>query len=117
MRIFNSIDTAAAKHHLVLCQSSRLIREQILDLTQVLGDVEGPALDPAVQLLIVQGEVIVNEIDLAQFHNLNGHVERDGNQHLSDRNGLYDKQTVEHVAGIIKLLCSTAFETTTHKKK
>lgn len=55
MRIFNPIDTAAAEYHLVLCQSSSLIREQVLDLTQLLSDVEGPALDPGVQLLVVQG--------------------------------------------------------------
>lgn len=55
MGIFNPIDTAAAEHHLVLCQSSCLIREQVLDLTQVLSDIEGPALDPGVQLHVVQG--------------------------------------------------------------
>lgn len=86
MRIFHPIYTAAAEHHLVLCQSSRLIREQILDLTQVLSDVEGPALDPGVQLLVIQGQVVVDEVDLAQLHNLNGHVERNGDQHLLDRN-------------------------------
>lgn len=89
MRIFHPIYTAAAEHHLVLCQSSRLIREQILDLTQVLSDVEGPALDPGVQLLVIQGQVVVDEVDLAQLHNLNGHVERDGDQHLLDRNWLH----------------------------
>lgn len=54
MRIFNPIDAAAAEHHLVFCQRSRLIREQVLDLTQVLRDVKGPALDPRVQLLVVK---------------------------------------------------------------
>lgn len=86
MRVFHPEDTAAAEHHLVLCQSSRLIGEQVLDLTQVLSDVEGPALDPGVQLLVVQGQVVVDEVDLAQFHDLNGHVQRNGDQHLLDRN-------------------------------
>lgn len=90
MRIFYPIDTAAAKNHLVLCQSSCLIREQVLDLTQVLCDVEGPTLDPGVQLLVVQCQVIVDEKDLTQFHYFNGHVERDGNQHLLDRDGSYN---------------------------
>lgn len=55
MRIFNPIDTAATEHHLVLCQSSCLVREQVLDPTQVLCDVESPALDAGIQLLVVQG--------------------------------------------------------------
>lgn len=86
MRIFNPIDAATAEHHLVLGQSSSLIGEQVLDLPQILRDVEGPALDSGVQLLVVQGEVILDEVDLPQFHNLNGHVQRDGDEHLLDRN-------------------------------
>lgn len=59
----------------------------MLDLTEILGDVESPALDPGVQLLVVQVQVVVDEVDLAQFHNLDGHVERNGDQHLEDTNG------------------------------
>lgn len=55
MRIFNSKDTAAAKHHLIFCQRSCFIREQVLNLTEVLGNVESTALDPRVQLFVVQG--------------------------------------------------------------
>lgn len=82
VRILHAEDAAAAEHHLVLRQGSRLVGEQVLDLAQVLGDVEGPALDPGVQLLVVQVQVVVDEVDLAQLHKLDGHVERDGDQHL-----------------------------------
>lgn len=58
----------------------------MLDLTEILGDVQSPALNPGVQLLVVQVQVIVDEVDLAQFHNLNGHIERNGDQHLMDTN-------------------------------
>lgn len=80
-------DAAAAEHHLVLRQGSGLVGEQVLDLAQVLSDVEGPALDPGVQLFVVQLQVVVDEVDLAQFHKLDGHVERDGDQHLMDQKG------------------------------
>ncbi len=86
VRIFDPVDTAAPEHHLVLGQSSRLIREQVLDLPQILGDVEGPTLDPGVQLLVVQSQVIVDEVDLAKFHDFNGYVQRNGDQHLWERN-------------------------------
>lgn len=82
MRVLHPKDTAAAEHHLILRQSSCLVGEQVLDLTQVLSDVEGPALDPGVQLLVVKGQVVVDEVDLAQFHDLDGHVQRNGDQHL-----------------------------------
>lgn len=82
MRIFNPINTAATKHHLILGQRPRLVREQVLDLTQVLCDVESPALDPAVQLVVVQVHVIVDEVDLTQFYNLNRDVQRNGDEHL-----------------------------------
>lgn len=88
VRVLNPINTAAAEHHLVLRQSSRLISEEVLDLAQVLRDVQGPTLNPGIQLLVVQRQVIVDEVDLTQLHNLNGHVQRDGDQHLVDRNGL-----------------------------
>lgn len=74
MRIFNTVDTAAAENHVVFCQSARLIREKVLDLTQVLCNVESPALDPGVQLLVVQGQVILDEVHLSQFDNLDRHI-------------------------------------------
>ncbi|TNN72563.1 hypothetical protein EYF80_017170 [Liparis tanakae] len=63
-------------------------REEVLDLSEVLRDVQGPTLNPGIQLLVVQRQVIVDEVDLTQLHDLNGHVQRDGDQHLVDRKGL-----------------------------
>lgn len=76
-------DGASAKHHLVLCQSTSLVWEDVFDLPQVLRDVQGLALDAAVGLFIVQIHVISDEEDLADLHQLNGDVEGDGNQDLN----------------------------------
>lgn len=91
MGILHPKDATAAEHHPVFCESSCLVREQVLNLSQVLSDIEGPTLDPGIQLLIVKGQVIVDEVDLTQFHNLNGHIQRNGNQHLFDRNSVHVK--------------------------
>lgn len=53
-----------------------------MDLSQVLCDVQGLALDAGVRLLIVQIDVVGDEEDLANLHQLNGQVEGDGDQNL-----------------------------------
>lgn len=87
MGVLGAHDGASAKHHLVLCQSPGLVREDVLDLPQVLRDVQGLALDAAVGLLVVQIHVIRDEEDLADLHQLNGDVEGDGNQDLKGGRG------------------------------
>lgn len=101
MRILHAKNTAATKHHLVLCQGSRLIGKHVLDLTQVLCDVESPTLDPGVLLFVVHVQVVMDEVDLTQLHDLNGHVQRDGNQHLvdTDRKQLISKGKKLEVCG------------------
>ena len=82
MRVLGSSDGAASEQHAVLGQSSGLVRKDVLDLAQVLRDVQGPALNARVQSLVVEVQVVLDEIDLAQFDDLDGHIEGDGDQHL-----------------------------------
>lgn len=53
-----------------------------MDLSQVLCDVQGLALDAGVRLLIVQINVVGDEEDLTNLHQLNGQVQGDGDQNL-----------------------------------
>ena len=57
--------SATLEHHFVFCQSAGLVGEEVLNLPQVLGDVERPALYARVQLLAVQRQVLLDEVDLA----------------------------------------------------
>lgn len=82
MRILAAHDGATPEHHLVLGQRPRLVREDVLDLAQVLRDVEGSTLNGQIGLFIVQVKVVVQEEDLPELHQLNGHVQGNGNQHL-----------------------------------
>lgn len=52
-------DGATPEHHLILRQGPRLIREDILDLAQVLCDVEGSALNGPICFFIAQVKVIM----------------------------------------------------------
>lgn len=88
MGVLSAHDGAPAEHHLVLRQSASFVREDVLDLPQVLRDVEGLTLDAAVALFIVQVHVISDEENLADLHHLNGDVEGDGNQDLKGKNGI-----------------------------
>lgn len=54
-----------------------------MDLSQVLCDVQGLALDARVRLLIVQINVVGDEEDLTNLHQFNGQVEGDGDQDLT----------------------------------
>ncbi len=85
VRVLGAHDGASAKHHLVLSEGASLVWEDVFNLSQVLGDVQGLALHAAVRLLIVQIDVIGDEEDLTNLHQLNGHVEGDGDQDLQRR--------------------------------
>lgn len=78
-------DGAPAKHHLVLSEGAGLVREDVFNLAQILCDVQSLTLHTAVCLLIVQINVIGDEEDLADLHQLNGHIEGDRNQDLQRR--------------------------------
>lgn len=75
---------AAAKHHLVLRQRARLVGEDVLHLAEVLGDVESSALQVGVGLLVVQLDVLMDEVHLADLDDLNRHKQGDGYQHLEE---------------------------------
>ena len=75
-------DGTTSEHHLVLGQRSCFVGEDVLDLTQVLSDVEGSTLNGQVSLFIIQVKVVVQEEDLPELHQLNGHVQGDWDQYL-----------------------------------
>lgn len=82
VRVLAAHDRATPEHHLVLGERPCLVREDVLDLAQVLRDVEGSALNGHIGLFVIQVKVIVQEEDLPELHQLNGHVQGDGDQHL-----------------------------------
>lgn len=84
MRIFYARHSAPSENHLILSQRAGFVREDILDLPQVLRDVQSPALQLGVGLLVVQLQVLVDEVHLAHLDDLDGDVERNGDQDLED---------------------------------
>lgn len=76
MWIVDPTNSATLELHFVLRESARLVREDILNLTQVFRDVQGPALHRLVRLLVVQLNVLHDEVHLAKLHQLHGHVQR-----------------------------------------
>ena len=70
MRVVHSPYGAAFKLHLVFSQRASLVREDVLNLSQVFRDVEGSALHPFVRLLVVQLQILGDEVDLTQLHQL-----------------------------------------------
>lgn len=83
MRVLRAHDGAPAEHHLVLGESAGLVGEDVLDLPEVLGDVQRLALDASVRLLVVEVDVVGDEEDLTDLHQLDGQVKRDGDQDLT----------------------------------
>lgn len=75
MREFSSHYGAAPEHHFILSQRPCLVREDILDLPQVLCDIKSATLDPRVLLLIIQVQVLSDEEHLANLYQLDGQVE------------------------------------------
>lgn len=84
MRVLHPGHGAAAEHHLVLGQRARLVGEDVLHLAEVLCDVESPALQVGVRLLVIQLHILVDEVHLADLHNLDRHKQGDGDQHLEE---------------------------------
>lgn len=82
MAVVKPCYTAPPKHHLILGESSCLIGKEVLNLPKVLSDVQSSALNGRVHLLIVELYITLDEIDLSQLHDFDGHVERNGNQDL-----------------------------------
>lgn len=82
VRVLHPCHCAAAEHHLVLGQRARLVREDVLHLAEVLCNIKSPTLQVGVRLLVVQLHVLVDEVHLADLHNLQRHKQRDGDQHL-----------------------------------
>ncbi len=71
MGVFYPCHSAAAKHHLVLSQRACLVREDVLHLAEVLGDVKSSALQVRVCLLVIQLRVLMDEVHLADLDDLN----------------------------------------------
>lgn len=85
MWVLSTHDGASAKHHLVLGEGARLVREYVFNLSQVLCDVERLTLDLTVCFLIIEVYVIGDEEDLTDLDQFNGHIEGDGNQDLEGK--------------------------------
>lgn len=85
MWVLDAHDGTSAKHHLVFSEGACLVREDVLNLSQVLRDVECFTLHATVCPLIIQVNVISDEEDLADLHQLDGHIQGDRNQHLQKR--------------------------------
>lgn len=84
MGVLHPCHSAAAKHHLVLCQRACLVREDVLHLAKILSDIKSSALQVRVCLLVIQLHVLMDEVHLADLDNLNRHKEGDGYQHLGE---------------------------------
>lgn len=54
VRVLGSCHSAAAEQHAVLCEGSRLVREQVLDLSKIFSDVQRSALHSCVQYWVIQ---------------------------------------------------------------
>ena len=75
MSVVDSSNGTAAEYHLVLCEGSSLVREDVHNLAEVLVDSESSALEGPVCMLVVHADVPVDEVDLSQLNNLDGHVQ------------------------------------------
>lgn len=82
MTVVKACHTASPKNHLILSERSCLIRKEVLNLSKVLGDIQGSALNSRIHFLIVEIHITLNKIYLSKLHNFNGNIERNGNQDL-----------------------------------
>lgn len=85
MGVLHTSHGAPPKHHLVLRQRASFVRKNVLHLAQVLGDVQSPTLQVRIGLLIIKIHVLVYEVHLTDFDNLNRHKQGDWDQHLKQR--------------------------------
>jgi len=82
MEIVLSSNRAALEYHLILCQSTSLVRKHVFYLSQVLIDVQCPALEGSVSDIIVHLHIPVDEINLDELDNHYSHIQRDWYEHL-----------------------------------
>ena len=85
-------DRAADELHHILGQGSRLVREDILDLSQLLVQTCGTGHEARVGLLVVHSPVHVQEVALDDLDELKGHIQGDGDelvQQNDEANGLH----------------------------
>lgn len=82
MAVIKACHTTSSKNHLILSEGSCLIRKEVLNLSKILGDVQGSALNSRIHFLIVEIHITLNKIYLSKLHNFNGNIERNGNQDL-----------------------------------
>ena len=82
MAVIKACHTTSSKNHLVLSEGSCFIRKEVLNLSKILSDVQGSALNSRTHFLIVEIHIALNKIYLAKLHNFNGNIERNGNQDL-----------------------------------
>lgn len=104
MGVLHPCHSAAAKHHLVLRQRARLVREDVLHLAEILGDIQSSALQVRVRLLVVQIHVLMDEVHLADLDNFNRHKKGDRYQHLGE-DRVFVRKEIEVVIGFSSLLC------------
>ena len=78
----DSADGTPPEHHHVLSQRARLVTEQLLRSPQLLTDVEGAALGTPPWPGVVQVDVLLQQVDVAQLHQLHADVERQRDHHL-----------------------------------
>lgn len=80
--IFAAHNGTTPEHHLVFRQGPCFVREDVLDLAQVFGNVEGSTLNGQISFFIIKVKVVMKEVHLPKLYQLNGHVQGDGDQHL-----------------------------------
>lgn len=82
MAVIKACHTTSSKNHLILSEGSCFIRKEVLNLSKILSDVQGSALNCRTHFLIVEIHIALNKIYLSKLHNFNGNIERNRNQDL-----------------------------------
>ena len=91
-----SLQSTSLEDHLVLCQGPRLVAEHELDLAELLGDVEGPALGALVVDGVVHQLVVVDQINLDQLCYLYCNIQRQWNNDLEQEKVSNNKLVYMH---------------------
>ncbi len=71
----NSSDGTSPEYHLIFREGPRLIRQDVLDLSKLLGDIQSSTLDSGVRRGMIEFLVPTDEIDLTQFDDLQTDIE------------------------------------------
>ena len=91
-----SLESTSLEDHLVLCQCPGLVAEHELDLAELLGDVEGPALGALVVDGVVHQLVVVDQINLDQLCYLYCNIQRQWNYDLKQEKVSNNKLVYMH---------------------